>query len=456
MWATDAKVVAVAAISRILWLLIAGIADWLLRDYDTSAHLNERPCGVDDVPENASKALLFADVWDTVYFERVSRCGYEFEHYMAFFPGMPLLMSLLGSNGTTTVCCGLLISTVAFCLSAVLMYRTGKQVLRDEFKAALAVLIMCLSPASVFLTMAYTEAIFQALTFLGVWLLINCNAPLLSALPFAASCAVRSNGIINAGFLLYHCLESVGHAAAGRLSWARASSACMRASAGLFVMAAVLAAVLQRGYTQFCTTAAWQEVPEPRPYCVQGGPSLYSFIQGQYWGVGFLKYYRADQIPNFLLAAPTLLFGAAAVVSYVHRDVLRAATLGRLGPARLQARMSLLLERILPAYAPPESTDRNAAARSARSKRRPSLKSGFYADAGFVFVVQLAAMLLIAAVFMHIQVVTRFVTTCLALYWYMAEVLTRKQGIQGKLVLVHCTVWAWAGLVLFPNFYPWT
>lgn len=55
-----------------------------------------------------------------------------------------------------------------------------------------------------------------------------------------------------------------------------------------------------------------------------------------------------------------------------------------------------------------------------------------------------------------IQVVTRFVTTCLALYWYMAELVIQRHSVQGKLVLVHCTVWAWTGLVLFPNFYPWT
>lgn len=76
------------------------------------------------------------------------------------------------------------------------LYRIGRYVLKDEYKAALAVVIMCISPASVFLSMAYTEATFQALTFLGVWLLINCDAPLLSAVPFAASCAVRSNGVL--------------------------------------------------------------------------------------------------------------------------------------------------------------------------------------------------------------------------------------------------------------------
>lgn len=164
---------------------------------------------------------MLADVWDTVYFERISRCGYEFEQYLAFFPGLPLILSWFSHDVTTAVITGLLVTTLSFCFSAVMMYRCvqgqsrahpkqslqvpalhylctcriGRHVLKDDAKAATAVLLMCLSPASVFLSMAYTEAIFQALTFLGVWLLINCDAPLLSAIPFSASCAIRSNGM---------------------------------------------------------------------------------------------------------------------------------------------------------------------------------------------------------------------------------------------------------------------
>ena len=59
------------------------------------------------------------------------------------------------------------------------------------------------------------------------------------------------------------------------------------------------------------------------------------------------------------------------------------------------------------------------------------------------------------------QVTTRFLTTCMALYWYMAHLVLGRGGagrstVAGKLVLVYCTVFAWVGVVLFPNFYPWT
>jgi phosphatidylinositol glycan class V len=42
-------------------------------------------------------------------------------------------------------------------------------------------------------------------------------------------------------------------------------------------------------------------------WCHQTFPFIYSFIQGKYWSVGFLKYWELPQIPNFAMAAPPLL-----------------------------------------------------------------------------------------------------------------------------------------------------
>lgn len=119
----DAKIAAVAAGSRVVWLLIAATSDWLLRDYDTSAQLNDRPCSIDHEHKLPGQIILFADVWDTVYFERISRCGYEFEQYLAFFPGLPMMLSRLSHDASSTIRAGLIITMLSFCLSAVMMYR---------------------------------------------------------------------------------------------------------------------------------------------------------------------------------------------------------------------------------------------------------------------------------------------------------------------------------------------
>lgn len=54
------------------------------------------------------------------------------------------------------------------------------------------------------------------------------------------------------------------------------------------------------------------------------------------------------------------------------------------------------------------------------------------------------------------QVATRFLTSCPALYWFAAAQMQAKLALKARVILLYCLAWAWLGLVLFPNFYPWT
>lgn len=62
----------------------------LLDDYDTSASLLVGGCG-DAWPQVAAKAQQSMPwvVWDSVFLHRISTCGYEYEQFFAFFPGLP-------------------------------------------------------------------------------------------------------------------------------------------------------------------------------------------------------------------------------------------------------------------------------------------------------------------------------------------------------------------------------
>ena len=46
---------------------------------------------------------------------------------------------------------------------------------------------------------------------------------------------------------------------------------------------------------------------EPCEWCQYEHPVAYSYIQRVYWDNGFLNYWEAKQLPNFVLAAPAVV-----------------------------------------------------------------------------------------------------------------------------------------------------
>jgi hypothetical protein len=291
------RVISVALASRVVFLIAGILSDAILPDYDTSSSLHSSSCSETESAENASvfgAAVASSIVWDSVYFERIARCGYEFEHYYAFFPGWPMAMRLasMGLGHPWTQVAGLALASTCFAISTALLYRCallgfqsnvavhcstkhfrsgpisahevhgnsqfssvchansifscdavpgvelvpiarrlrrtvaaqhscrciwprgvctatgvlashwwartcsiGVQATDDKELAAMAAVLLCGSPASVFLTYSYTEAMFQMLTFAGIWSLIKFE-PILAVAPFVGACAVRSNGAL--------------------------------------------------------------------------------------------------------------------------------------------------------------------------------------------------------------------------------------------------------------------
>lgn len=54
------------------------------------------------------------------------------------------------------------------------------------------------------------------------------------------------------------------------------------------------------GYAQFCT------VTTPPDWCKSRLPLIYSYVQSEYWDVGLFRYWTLAQLPNWVLAAPSL------------------------------------------------------------------------------------------------------------------------------------------------------
>lgn len=199
------------------------VADALFADLDSSAHLQNFPCSGVDRHAGFNESSSFIDglaPWDTVYFVRIAKCGYENDMTNAFFPLLPLIMRYgakvpgidvlrlyLPIESIYTLI-GLTVNLLAFCVAALALYRLSVTVLRDKHLAATSVLLFCCNPASVFYSAAYTETLFAACTWTGLVLLPSNYLAGVAALTLAS--AVRSNGILSAWFLMHPVLLDIG------------------------------------------------------------------------------------------------------------------------------------------------------------------------------------------------------------------------------------------------------
>ncbi|MBN3310893.1 PIGV mannosyltransferase, partial [Amia calva] len=174
------------------------------------------------------------------------------------------------------------------------------------------------------------------------------------------------------------------------------------------------------GYRTFCTPTIGPEqispallelaelkgyrIPDttkaPPAWCQWPFPVLYSYIQDVYWDVGFLRYFQLKQLPNFLLALPVTVLGGTAAWQYFRADPWLCLQLGLLGePLRKRGRAE---------------GDRPAA--------------GFRHPRVFVYVVHASVLLVFGGLWMHVQVLTRFLASSSpVLYWYCAHLLDKNE-----------------------------
>lgn len=70
------------------------------------------------------------------------------------------------------------------------------------------------------------------------------------------------------------------------------------------------------------TVTAWEEFCDPPTkaspkWCDSTFVFPYDSVQSKYWNVGFLRYYQFKQIPNFLLASPTIALVIWSTITYL-------------------------------------------------------------------------------------------------------------------------------------------
>ncbi|CAO1630480.1 unnamed protein product [Parajaminaea phylloscopi] len=183
--------------------------------------------------------------------------------------------------------------------------------------AGSAALLSILSPSPATLVTPTPEPFFAFFALAGIHLLTPLrprHQDGVSHIYFASACfalatAFRANGLLLLGYLAYASL------------WDRPlkSSFLFR----LFVVLPTSASVAVAPFL-LAQIWAWQRFCQPtstffqeRPWCSVGLRSAYTFIQAEYWNVGFLRYWTLAQVPNFALALPVLLAASFGVWRYV-------------------------------------------------------------------------------------------------------------------------------------------
>ncbi len=133
--------------------------------------------------------------WDVQHFTRLAAGGYLADAdgtLMAFFPGLPVLLSLFAEVGIPMTLAGVVLSLVGSAVAAAALLRLG---------GPWAAVAWLFAPTAVFTTVPYTESLFCAAAF-WAWERARSGRWLAAALTCAAACTVRVSGLFLIGALL--------------------------------------------------------------------------------------------------------------------------------------------------------------------------------------------------------------------------------------------------------------
>ncbi|XP_063244339.1 GPI mannosyltransferase 2 [Bacillus rossius redtenbacheri] len=532
MYSLSEKVWWFSLLSRLFVLTLSALANVLLPNHEPGVFLSPkdpldtRKSVADDVVEVLFGGLLR---WDAQYFLHIAKYGYTYENCLAFFPLYPLLVryfalllhhalySVLSYHSVVTIS-AVIINLVAFVQSAVVLFRLGLCVLKDEAYSYKAAILYCVNPASIFFSAPYSESLFALLTFYGMLKCVKTKGgeelSLQCGLLFGLSAVCRSNGLLNVGFIVYEKLvifiQFISLKFVHNYIIIKNSSILMLpllmfpfiVSLISFILTTLLSLIpfigfQMYGYDKFCSVhrhnlpqfitayAKANRFKLPgvkrrnslRHWCASSIPLAYSYVQQHYWDVGFLRYYHWKQIPNFLLAFPMAVIILYYSVKYLNEN-------------RQHFLCSLM------------SVTRH---KKDEEKEKVSTKSKFCA-AMFVFIVHALFVTCFCILCIHVQVTTRLVASASPiLYWFTSSVFPSCGGsapsdrlaahlscntksrsskqfrpevvettanlnswwkvfilsrsslpIMARVVRVYFFFYLVTGTVLFSNFYPWT
>lgn len=295
--------------------------------------------------------------WDAQYFLHIAHYGYTYENTLAFFPVFPLLSRFLAyvldsfagfliNHASAVLLSSIMLNMLFFLNAASALFDLSCKVLENDKIAYIATLFFCINPASIFFTAPYSESCFAFFAFKGMLLYVN-NVELVSSCALGLAGCVRSNGIVNFGFIVHKTIKNI-------IQYVNPSQKVFSVLYFIVfeifklciftVILLVPFLVFQLyAYTTFCLGNAKiptivKEFGHDNNFVMPGSvlsvwcnysvPFSYTYVQNHYWNVGFFKYYQLKQIPNFLLALPMVYLVFTQTYSFMLQNKSTLISLG--------------------------------------------------------------------------------------------------------------------------------
>lgn len=388
----------------------------------------------------------------------------------------------------------LLINTFCFAVAAIALHDMTGSLLRRSLEdlkqpeidraSFLVATLFCFNPASVFFTASYSEALFAALTF-GGHALAARGAISLAVIPWTLATYARSNGTFSSiWILLVGCgkvisrVSLVGSSSANAdVPFTRKTQRMLTNTIPTIISHAIMAMIIafpvlyheRRGYEFHCLDID-SDLPLPngsRPiWCNDAeGPqnfSLYGYVQRKHWNVGFLRYYELKQIPNFLLAFPVLSLGVMAAVCWIGTSWSRYMSILHTGKKGTQKNyFTELFDWAIFALGESASSDKDGIINTEEVQEgdTPSVKVERALSSSHMLAhyAVLAGFCFVGATIAHVQISTRLIcSSCPALYWFLASLCFAGGENMVWRMQLYLIVFNFLGIVLHPNFLPWT
>ncbi|KAK4791096.1 hypothetical protein SAY86_031509 [Trapa natans] len=476
----SADVIRSAIASRLLLLSLILLWRSLASPYDTSAGLDPR-CLSDPSPSRSPRvqpllprigsAIERSIVWDGVYYVRISQCGYEYEQTYAFFPLLPICISLLSRTVLSPLVSvigyravlglsGYLISNMAFVLATLYFYRLSLIILKDPEASFRASMLFCFNPASIFYSSIYSESLYALFSVGGVFHLLSGFSNV-AVVWLTLSGFSRSNGMLNAGYVLFQAMHRANEALFLRKKiWLAMQVLAVAVLRAICIFVPFMAFQIF-GYYNLCHG---QPADEKRPWCNRNLAIMYNYVQSKYWGVGFLAYFQIKQLPNFLLASPILSLALSSIISYARSRPRQFLSLGFLNETTEVSYSSV--DEIQEHTVPKNCENQDIRHRKQIGKgvdpymvKNVPEKKHYLSPLVLPFILHLGFMAATAFFVMHVQVATRFLSASAPLYWFASYMIISTSGSSGQWGY---TIWAYSaayillGSLLFSNFYPFT